>query len=164
MFHTNGLGHDCSNSSALAMEFLQSCTKPSISVSAKLRNGQSQWCHNVDLHQLVQVTACLTAHYLKQCWLLIKGVPWHSPEGNFTRKAYELNLYHMSGDHTFKIIATSSRGQWANVLLFLWSYHQQACYNVFSLEHTQFSPKYSQQTPHSLPMRGQYGVCLLHVQ
>ena len=27
----DGLVHDCSNSSALAMEFLQSCTKPSIS-------------------------------------------------------------------------------------------------------------------------------------
>ena len=30
--HINGLVQDCSNSSALAMELLQSCTKPSIYV------------------------------------------------------------------------------------------------------------------------------------
>ena len=29
-YHINGLVQDCSNSSALAMELLQSCTKPSI--------------------------------------------------------------------------------------------------------------------------------------
>ena len=29
-FHIDGLVQDCSNSSALAMELLQSCTKPSI--------------------------------------------------------------------------------------------------------------------------------------
>ena len=30
LFHIDGLVQDCSNSSALAMELLQSCTKPSI--------------------------------------------------------------------------------------------------------------------------------------
>ena len=30
MFYIDGLVQDCSNSSALAMELLQSCTKPSI--------------------------------------------------------------------------------------------------------------------------------------
>ena len=37
---------------------------------------------------LVQVMACcLTApsHYLNQCWLIISGVHWDSPEGNFTK-------------------------------------------------------------------------------
>ena len=42
---------------------------------------------------LAQVMACcLTAasHYLSQCWLIIKGVPWLSPESNFTRSAHGL--------------------------------------------------------------------------
>ena len=44
---------------------------------------------------------CLTApsHYLKQCWLVIRGVMWYSPESNFTRSAHALNLYHVWGDY-----------------------------------------------------------------
>ena len=41
---------DCSNSSALAMELLQSCTKPSI------------WCHR-HWWALVRVIACCLIHY-----------------------------------------------------------------------------------------------------
>ena len=32
------------------------------------------------------------SHYLNRCWLIIKGVLWHSPEINFTRSGHELNL------------------------------------------------------------------------
>ena len=35
--YIDGLVQDCSNSSALAMELLQSCTKPSISVSVLIQ-------------------------------------------------------------------------------------------------------------------------------
>ena len=50
------------------------------------------WQHRT-LSTLVQVMACcLTApsHNLNQCWLIIKGVLWHSPESNFT-SAHKLN-------------------------------------------------------------------------
>ena len=38
---------------------------------------------------------CLTAptHYLNQCWLIIKGVLWHSPESNFTGNAQDINSW-----------------------------------------------------------------------
>ena len=45
---------------------------------------------------LAQVMAwCLTApsHNLNQCWLLISGVLWHSPEGNFTSMAQATIMY-----------------------------------------------------------------------
>ena len=45
---------------------------------------------------LAQVMACcLTApsHYLNQCWLIIKGVLWHSPESNFTGNAQDINAW-----------------------------------------------------------------------
>ena len=33
-----------------------------------------------------------SSHYLNQCWLVIKGVLWHSPESNFTRRGHKLYL------------------------------------------------------------------------
>ena len=44
-------------------------------------------------HCLSQVMACcLTAssNYLDQCWIIVIGVLWHSPQNNFTRSAHEL--------------------------------------------------------------------------
>ena len=38
-YHIDGLVQDCRNSSALAMELLQSCTKPS--TSSKINNGKN---------------------------------------------------------------------------------------------------------------------------
>ena len=55
-----------------------------------------------------------TNQYPNQCWLIIKGVLWHSPENNFTRSAHELNLKQLFGDYAFKITMTSNRGQWVN--------------------------------------------------
>ena len=36
---------------------------------------------------------CLMApsHYMCLCWLIVKGILWHSPKINFTRNAQELN-------------------------------------------------------------------------
>ena len=31
------------------------------------------------------------SHYLNQCWLIIKGVLWHSPQSNFTRSTHGLS-------------------------------------------------------------------------
>ena len=57
------------------------------------------------------------AHYLNQCWLTIKGVPWHSPEGIFCfiRSTHELNLWHVFEHYTFEITTTSPSGQWVKV-------------------------------------------------
>ena len=59
---------------------------------------------------------CLTAPSpcLKQCWLIIKSVLWHSPENNFTRIGHELNPYHELENFAFEIPATSPRGQRVN--------------------------------------------------
>ena len=46
--YIDGLVSDCSNSSALAMELLQSCTKPSIYISI----------FNADMTQVVEIFSC----------------------------------------------------------------------------------------------------------
>ena len=57
---------------------------------------------------------CLVApsHYLNQWWLIIRVDLWHSPEGNFRRKAH----VHVFIDYASKIIAISPRCQWVNTL------------------------------------------------
>ena len=48
---------------------------------------------------LAQVMACcLTApsHYLNQCWLMISGVFWHSPDSNFTENTQKIFIVEMS--------------------------------------------------------------------
>ena len=59
---------------------------------------------------------CLTArnHYLNQWWLLMSEVLWHSFESNFTASAQGTLLYNEFKNFTFKIPATSPRGQWVN--------------------------------------------------
>ena len=57
--------------------------------------GDTIWQHKSG-STLDQVMAwCLTAptHYLNQCWLIIKGVLWHSPERNFTGNAQDINSW-----------------------------------------------------------------------
>ena len=74
------------------------------------------------------MACCLTApsHYLNQCWLLISQILWHSPESNFTLTAHATILYNEFENHTFKIPATSPRGEPVNCvscLLQTWSHH-----------------------------------------
>ena len=75
----------------------------------RLRNGghfvqgrlvvNSLWSSDAIMRQgtestLVQVMACcLTApsHYLKQCWLIIRKVLWHWPEGVIMRRSGDTN-------------------------------------------------------------------------
>ena len=59
---------------------------------------------------LAQVMGCclMESHYVNQCWLIIKGVQWHSPESNFTiswiqtvtyiQRLHFLNYYLISQD------------------------------------------------------------------
>ena len=66
---------------------------------------------------LAQVmTCCLTVqnHYLTQYWL-IGEVLWHSSQHNFTVSTQATMLYNKFEFQTFKITATSPRGQWINL-------------------------------------------------
>ena len=63
---------------------------------------------------LVHVMACcLTApsHYLKQCWLLINEVLWHSPKGNFIGSAQDICPRYEFENYKFNITTSSTRGQ-----------------------------------------------------
>ena len=66
---------------------------------------------------LAQVRACcLTApsHYLKQCWVIISEVQWHSYQGNFTRDASTINHLNPFENYISKISFIFPRGQWVN--------------------------------------------------
>ena len=101
------LMQDCSISSALAMEILQSCIKPSkwnlqeptlsmcctYMLISTLGPSDTIWRHRSG-SSLAQVMACCLmapSHYLNQCWLIISEVQWHSYQGNFTRDASTIN-------------------------------------------------------------------------
>ena len=59
------------------------------------------------------MVCCLTApsHYLSQCWLPISEDLWHSSEANLTASTQISDLHNEFDSYTFKIIATSFRGQ-----------------------------------------------------
>ena len=58
--------------------------------------------------------AIAPSHYLILCWLIIDRVLCHSLKGNTTRNARESNHCNAFKNYTFKIKATSHRGQWVN--------------------------------------------------
>ena len=64
--------------------------------------------------QVMAWSLAAPSHSRNQCWLIIKGGLWHSPESDFTRSAHALYLRHTFGDYTVKINATSPKGQWVN--------------------------------------------------
>ena len=71
---------------------------------------------------LAQAMACsLTApsHNLNQYWLLISKIQWHSYECHFPASIQANMLYSESDNQTFKITATSPRGQWVDTNYFL---------------------------------------------
>ena len=56
-----------------------------------LWTSDANWWQRSEL-TLAQVMACCLkapSHYLNQCWLITKGVLWHSNESNFTRSAHQ---------------------------------------------------------------------------
>ena len=50
------------------------------------------------------------SHYLNQCWLIISGVMWLSPEISFTVSAQATFLYNEYGNCIFNIAAHISKG------------------------------------------------------
>ena len=67
---------------------------------------------------LAQVMACcLTApsHYLNQCWLIIRGVLWHTSESSFAGIAQGIDSGYEFEKDILKNIFKSPRGQWVKV-------------------------------------------------
>ena len=60
------------------------------------------------------MACCLTApnHYLNQCWLIIRGVMWHSSENSFAGIAQGINSGYEFEKDILIIIFKSPRGQW----------------------------------------------------
>ena len=74
------------------------------------------------------MACCLMApsHYMNQCWLIIKGVLWHSFGFKFIRGAHELNPWLVFGDYTFEIKNTSPKANQFKsytIYQFLFNYH-----------------------------------------
>ena len=40
-------------------------------------------------------------HYLNQCWVIVKGVPWHLPVSNFRERPHDINLLEECESFTF---------------------------------------------------------------
>ena len=67
---------------------------------------------------LAQVMACcLTApsHYLNQCWLIIRGVLWHTSESSFAGIAQGIDSGYEFEKDILKNIFKSPRGQWVKI-------------------------------------------------
>ena len=67
---------------------------------------------------LAQVMACcLTApsHYLNQCWLIIRGVLWHTSESSFAGIAQGIDSGYEFEKDILKNIFKSPRGQWVKM-------------------------------------------------
>ena len=76
--------------------------------------SDATWWHGSTLAQVMACCLRASSLYLNQCWLVIKGVLWCSPESIFTINTHELNSQHVSGNYIFEITTTSPRGQWVN--------------------------------------------------
>ena len=63
------------------------------------------------------MTCRLTApsHYLNQCWPIISGVQWHSPETNFTGSVQNMNSWSEFEKYTYKTLPHLP-GEWVNTL------------------------------------------------
>ena len=69
---------------------------------------------------LAQVMACcLTApsHYLNQCWLIVRGVLWHTSESSFAGIAQGIDSGYEFEKDILKNIFKSPRGQWVKIIL-----------------------------------------------
>ena len=85
------------------------CCWNSLSINTLWPSG-GIWRHwsRSTLAQIMDYYLTAPSYYRNQCWFLISEILWHSPGNNFTMYAQATILY------TFKITATSPRGQWVN--------------------------------------------------
>ena len=71
---------------------------------------------------LAEVLACCLvapSHYLKQCWLIISKVKWHSSMGNLTRDISALNHWNYLKNQVPKMPFKFPRGLWVNKWLWI---------------------------------------------
>ena len=91
-------------------------TNPSRTGLNSLRPSDAIW-RQWSWTTLAQVMACcLTApsHYLNQCWLIIRGVLWHTSESSFAGIAQGIDSGYEFEKDILKNIFKSPRGQWVN--------------------------------------------------
>ena len=83
------------------------------------------WRHKFGSAWSQIMACCLMAatHYLNQCSQPIDEVLWHSPESNSTKCAHAPILYDEFENYTFKITATSPRGQCMTITQCLGYFH-----------------------------------------
>ena len=74
------------------------------------------WCHQAP------------RYYLNQCWLIIRGLLWHSPESHF-RAAQTPLLYKGFENYTLRITATSPRSNKLTFLVLRWECSQRTWYH-----------------------------------
>ena len=88
----------------------------SMSYIHSLRPGDAIWRHRSGSTLARVMACCLTApsHYLKQCWLIISKVLWHSFESNFIRDTSATIHWSQLENYLPKIKLQSPRGQWVN--------------------------------------------------
>ena len=87
---------------------------------------------------LAQVMACcLTApsHYLNQCWLIIRGVLWHTSESSFAEIAQGIDSGYEFEKDILKNIFKSPRGQWVLIEQHSKHYHCFIGSNQFRKKH-----------------------------
>ena len=66
--HIDGLVQDCSNSSAYALELLQSCTKPSIYHSNNMSGLKTIWHHLIFINKFMKWLAIHFSKYMNVQW------------------------------------------------------------------------------------------------
>ena len=72
------------------------------------------WRHRSSLN-LAQIMACgleTRSHNPNQCWRIIKGILWYSPENHFTRSSHDNYPYRQFGDDTYLLYLP-----WVNELI-----------------------------------------------
>ena len=102
--------------------------------------SDAMWRHRSGLIVSEVMACCLMApsHYLTQCWLIIRGVLWHSPECKFIGTAQDINSKLEFENYTFEIIFKSLRGQWVkdtiahNAILREMSWHVRYLFPLLS--------------------------------
>ena len=88
------------------------CTDEMVTINSVWCNDAIWWHRSGSI--FVQVQACcltVPSHYPNQWWPIISWVLCHSPNGNSAGNAHESYYYESFENCTFKIKATSSRGQ-----------------------------------------------------
>ena len=107
-------GLDFLNGDTFSLQFTNNISVKKETDVNSLRPSDAIW-RQWSWTTLAQVMACcLTApsHYLNQCWLIIRGVLWHTSESSFAGIAQGIDSEYEFEKDILKNIFKSPRGQW----------------------------------------------------